>query len=181
MADQNLISREDCILVVIDAQERLMPAISGREGVVANIATLVRFCGICGIPVVFTEQRKLGPTVPEVKGVTQGFAAVEKVHFNCFLNGEFRDEVERLGRKTLVIAGAEAHICVAQTAIGAPPHLGVHIVADAVSSRSPDNRSIAIERMREAGAVITSTEMFIYEMLREAGTDEFKAVLPLVK
>jgi nicotinamidase-related amidase len=181
MADQDLIDRSDCLLVVIDVQEKLMPAISGKERVIANTATLVKFCAICGIPVIFTEQKKLGPTVPEVKGLTQGFAAVEKVHFNCFLNGEFRDEVDRLGRKTIVLTGAESHICVAQTAIAALPRLRVHVIADAVSSRSPDNRAIALERMREAGAVISSTEMFIYEILREAGTEEFRAVLPLVK
>ncbi len=181
MVDQSLVGREDCVLVVIDIQEKLMPVISGKERVIANSATLVRFCGICGIPVVFTEQKKLGPTVPEVKGPVQGFTAIEKVHFNCFLNGEFRGEVERLGRKTIILTGVESHICVAQTAIAALPRLSVHVIADAVSSRSPDNRVIALERMRNAGAVISSTEMFIYEILREAGTDEFKAVLPLVK
>ncbi len=181
MAGQDLIDRKDCLLVVIDVQEKLMPVISGKERVIANTATLVRFCGICGIPVVFTEQKKLGPTVPEVKGLTQGSAPVEKIHFNCFMNGEFRNQVERLGRKTIVLAGAESHICVAQTAIAALPRLRVHVIADAVSSRSPDNRAIALERMRGAGVVISSTEMFIYEILREAGTDEFKAVLPLVK
>ena len=126
MSDQSLVDREDCVLVVIDVQEKLMPVISGKERVIANTATLVRFCGICGIPVVFTEQKKLGPTVPEIKDLMRGFTAVEKLHFNCFLNDEFRDRVERLGRKTLIIAGAEAHICVAQTAIGAPPGLGAH-------------------------------------------------------
>lgn len=181
MADQDLVSRKDCVLVVIDVQEKLMPAISGGERVIANTATLVRFCEICGVPVVFTEQKKLGPTVPEVKDLVQGFSAVEKVHFNCFLNSEFRDAVERLGRNSLVLVGAESHICVAQTAIAALPRMRVHVIADAVSSRSPDNRLIALERMREAGAVISSMEMFIYEILRQAGTDEFKAVLPLVK
>ncbi|MDP1136412.1 isochorismatase family protein, partial [Klebsiella pneumoniae] len=67
MSDQSLVDREDCVLVVIDVQEKLMPVISGKERVIANTATLVRFCGICGIPVVFTEQKKLGPTVPEIK------------------------------------------------------------------------------------------------------------------
>lgn len=181
MADQDLVHRKDCILVVIDVQEKLMPVISGKEWVIANTATLVRFCGICGIPAVFTEQKKLGPTVPGVRGLVENFVAVEKVHFNCFLNGEFRDRVEKLGRKCIVLVGAESHICVAQTAIAALPRLSVHVIADAVSSRSPDNRAIALERMRHAGAVISSTEMFIYEILREAGTDEFRAVLPLVK
>jgi nicotinamidase-related amidase len=181
MTDQGLVHRKDCILVVIDVQERLMAAMHDRENVVANTARLVQFCGLCGIPAVFTEQRKLGPTVPEVRSLVDGFVAVEKVHFNCFLNAEFRENMERANRKTFVLAGVESHICVAQTAIAALPHRRVHVIADAVSSRSPDNRSIALERMRDAGAVISSTEMFIYEILREAGTDEFKVVLPLVK
>jgi len=181
MADRGLVDRKDCILVVIDVQEKLMAAMHDREKVVANTARLVQFCGICGIPMLFTEQRKLGPTVPGIRSLVKDFTVVEKVHFNCFLNAAFRDEVEKKARKTLVLAGAESHICVAQTAIGALPGRRVHVIADAVSSRSPDNRSIALERMRDAGAVISSTEMFIYEILLEAGTDEFKATLPLVK
>ncbi|MDD3846828.1 MAG: isochorismatase family protein [Syntrophorhabdaceae bacterium] len=181
MSYQGLVDRKDCILVVIDVQDKLMAAMHDKEKVVANTVRLVRFCGICGIPAVFTQQQKLGPTVPEVSSLVDGFTAVEKVHFNCFLNAEFRNEVETTGRKTLLLVGAESHICVAQTAIAAMPDWSVHVVADAVSSRSTENRSIALQRMRDAGAVISSTEMVIYEILVQAGTDEFKAVLPLVK
>jgi len=179
--DPGLIDREDCILVVIDVQEKLMPAIHDRERVVANTATLVKFCGICGIPVVFTEQLKLGATLGQVRDVAGDFVAVEKTHFNCFLNDRFTGAVAKTGRRTLVMTGVESHICVAQTAIPAVPQWRVHVISDAVSSRSPENKVIALQRMRDAGAIISSTEMFIYEILVKAGTDEFKAVLPLVK
>lgn len=181
VAGQGLIERQDCLLVVIDVQEKLMPVIHEKEKVIANTATLVRFCGICGIPVVFTEQQKLGSTLRQVRDPADGFTAVEKVHFNCFLNPQFREEVENSGRKTLVLAGVESHICVAQTAVCAAADWRVHVIADAVSSRSPENKAIALQRMHGAGAVMTSTEMFVYEILVKAGTDEFKAVLPLVK
>lgn len=179
---QNLIDRSDCVIVVVDVQEKLMPVISGKEEVASNVVKLCRFSGICGIPVIVTEQQKLGPTLGDVKDSINDFTSIEKVHFNCFYNSEFKDRVERSGRKTLVIAGVESHICVAQTAVYAL-HGGynVHVIGDAVSSRSRENKEIAIARMRYAGAVISSTEMFIYEMLVKAGSEEFKAVLPLVK
>jgi nicotinamidase-related amidase len=179
--DPALVDRQDCILVVIDVQEKLMPAIHDRERVVANTTTLVRFCGICGIPVIFTEQLKLGTTLSQVRDAARDFIAVEKIHFNCFLNDEFSGAVARSGRRTLVLTGVESHICVAQTAIPAAPQWRVHVISDAVSSRSPENKVIALQRIHDAGAVISSTEMFIYEILVKAGTDEFKAVLPLVK
>jgi nicotinamidase-related amidase len=175
------ITRDNCLLVVIDVQEKLMPAIAGREAVMANIVRLARFAGIVGIPVVVTEQEKLGLTVPEVRECLPGENPVKKVHFNCLSCHDFRDRVHGSGRKTLVLTGAEAHICVAQTALHAMPGYNVHVVADAISSRVPENREIALKRMMQEGALITSTEMFIYEILGRAGTDEFKAVLPLVK
>ncbi|MBP1749643.1 MAG: isochorismatase hydrolase [Deltaproteobacteria bacterium] len=178
---QELAARNDCILIVIDVQEKLMPVIHDREGVILNTARLVKFCGITEIPVIFTEQQKLGPTVPAVRESANDFEAIEKTHFNCFLNPEFSDKVKRMGRKTIILTGVESHICVAQTAISASSDWCVHVISDAVSSRSPDNKAVAIHRMRDAGASVSSTEMFIYEILVQAGTDEFKSVLPLVK
>lgn len=178
---QELAARNDSVLVVIDVQEKLVPAIHDREEVILNTARLVKFCGIVGIPVVFTEQKKLGSTLPAVRETVNDFSAIEKVHFNCFLNPEFSDVVTQTGRQTIVLTGVESHICVAQTAIAASSRWNVHVISDAVSSRSPANKAIALARMRDAGAVISSTEMFIYEILVEAGTDEFKSVLPLVR
>jgi nicotinamidase-related amidase len=176
-----LVKREECVLIVIDVQEKLMPAINDGQQVIENASRLVKFCGIAGIPLVFTEQKKLGPTVHAVRESVKDFTAIEKTHFNCFMDPQFWNKVKNLGRKTIVLAGVEAHICVAQTAISALSDRQVHVISDAVSSRSPANREISLARMRDAGAVISSTEMFIYEVLVQAGTDEFKLVLPLVK
>ena len=178
---RSLLAREDSVLLVIDAQERLLPAIAERPKVVANIVRLVKFARIIDLPVLFSEQQKLGATVEEIRSEVPGFNAVSKLSFDCFGSPEFNDRVEKLGRRSLILTGAEAHICVAQTAISGLARYTVHAVSDATSSRSLHNRDIALERMRQCGVIITSTEMVIYELLREAGTDEFKAALPLVK
>jgi isochorismate hydrolase len=176
-----LLRPEQAVLVVIDVQERLLPVIAERERVVANIRKLVRFAGIIGLPVIVTEQVKLGPTVEEIRCVLPDAAAIEKSAFSCFGCEEFVAAAGRLGRGTLILTGIEAHICVTQTALRALPHYGVHAVSDAMSSRSLHNWEIALGRMRQAGATITSTEMVMYELLEKAGTEEFRAVLQLVK
>jgi nicotinamidase-related amidase len=108
-------------------------------------------------------------------------APVPKVDFNCFGCQAFEKVVQELDKRTLILCGIEAHICVAQTALYAASDYQVHVVADAIASRSPENRRIAVERMSQRGITITSTEMVIYELLRKAGTDTFKEVLKLVK
>lgn len=180
-ARHSLLVREDCLMVIIDMQERLLPVIADKEKILQNTLRLLRFSDAVGIPVVITEQEKLGSTVAEVMEVKRGLTPIGKAHFNCFLVNEFVHTVMNTGRKTLILAGVEAHICVAQTAIFAAPSFTVHVVADAVGSRSPENVGLSLARMRQAGAVITSTEMFIYEILQKAGTQEFKAALQLVK
>ena len=177
----NLISSEDSILVVIDVQERLMPVISSKDGVIDNVVRLLEFSQIVGLPVILTEQEKLGDTLPEVFEARPDLQPIRKLDFDCFGCQGFLQEVRRIGRNTLILTGVETHICVAQTALHAVPDYTVHVVSDATSSRSRDNWKIALERMRQAGVVVTSTEMVIYELLQRAGTDEFRAVLPLVK
>ncbi|MBA4390188.1 MAG: hydrolase [Syntrophus sp. (in: bacteria)] len=177
----DLLSREECILILIDIQDKLMPAIAEKEKIVSNAVKLVQFCRITGIPVVITEQEKLGSTVAVLKNELQGVEPFHKVHFNCFYCDDFDAEIKKTGKKTLILAGVEAHICVAQTALQAIPFYGVHAVSDATSSRLMENHKVALDRMRNAGVIITSAEMFMYEILQRAGTDEFKKVLPLVK
>ena len=106
---------------------------------------------------------------------------IAKICFNCFSCEPFVRRVQESRRHTLIIVGIEAHICVAQTALWAHPQFRVQVVSDAISSRSPDNVHVAIDRMRVNGVTITSTEMVIYELLQKAGTDEFRAMLPHVK
>ena len=179
--NQRMVTKDDCVLIIIDEQDRLMPVIAGREVLIQNALRLLKFSQLLDIPIVITEQEKLGPTLSEVKAEAVGIRPIGKVHFNCFMSEEFERTLQKLERKILILVGVEAHICVTQTALHALQSFKVHIVADAIGSRAADNRDIAIERMRQAGAIITSTEMFIYEVLQRAGTDKFKAALQLVK
>ncbi len=178
---KNLIAREDCALVIIDVQEKLVPAVSDKEKVVENVLRLIKFANIMKLPIVVTEQEKLGNTIPEANKELAHAHRINKIHFNCFFTDGFSDCINKLGKSTLILVGLEAHICVAQTAIFALPRFNVHIISDAASSRARENHVVSMERMRQCGAVVSSTEMFMYELLQKAGTDEFKAVLPLVK
>jgi nicotinamidase-related amidase len=176
-----LLRREDCVLVVIDIQERLLPVIWEKERVADNALKLAKFAAISNLPVLVTEQAKLGATIAPVSQEIAGFSPIEKITFDSFGCAEFQRAVAQTGRKTLLLAGIEAHICVTQTAITGLADHQVQVISDACSSRAPQNWAVAMDRLRQAGAVISSTEMVIYELLGQAGTDEFKATLPLVK
>jgi nicotinamidase-related amidase len=180
-SDSALIGCESAVLVMIDFQERLVPAMAEKERLMENTIRLARVSRILGIPVLVTEQQKLGATVPELREALGAPDPVSKVEFGCFSSQGFTERVKALKRNTLILAGIEAHICVAQTALQAVPYYRVHVVADAVSSRVLQNRDIALRRMEQAGVVLTSTEMVIYELLGKAGTDAFREVLKLVK
>ncbi len=173
--------REECVLAVVDVQERLLPHIHEGDRVVANIVKLVKFAKIVGLPILWAEQEKLGPTAAPIRAELAGLEPFGKAEFGCLGCGGFRERLASLGRRTLVLCGIEAHICVAQTALQALAEYDVQVVADAVGARTPENRLLALERLRRAGATVTSTEMLFYEVLGRAGTDEFRAVLPLVK
>ena len=182
-AQQNrtLIDRNDCVLIVIDIQDKLIPFIAQREKMIGNVIKLIKFCKIIGIPIILTEQEKLGDTVGVLRTELRDNTPIRKFCYSCFECDEFVEKLKAIGRKTLIITGMETHICVAQTACHAMPDFLVHIVQDAVSSRFPENSVVGINRLRAAGAVISSTEMVIFELLRRAGTDEFRATLPLVR
>jgi nicotinamidase-related amidase len=176
---------EDCVLGVIDIQERLLPPIFEKERLVRNSQLLIRLANILSLPVVLSTQysRGLGQTIPEIASLLPNVKAVDKLEFGCFGNGEFCSAISILsGRSTLLLCGMEAHICVMQTALGALNQgLTVHVGADAVSSRTELNWKLGIERMKEAGAVISSAEMMIYELLSKSGSAEFKEMLQYLK
>jgi len=176
-----LISKEDALLVIIDMQERLFPAMADKEELLENVKRLVRFAGIVDLPAVFTAQEKLGDILLQIKEYLQEVRPVSKVEFDCFGCDAFVEKTEGFHKKTLILAGIEAHICVAQTALHAVSDYEVHVVSDAIASRSPHNRRVALNRMMQGGVIVTSTEMVIYEILRRAGTDTFREVLKLVK
>ena len=188
----------ECALIVIDIQEKLLPPIFERDRVVKNSQLLIRAAGILDIPTIATTQyaKGLGDVVPEVKSLLPNDPsnqAIDKQMFSCFGSDVFCSILKRLpnlspglrdlGRKnTLLLCGMESHICVAQTALAAlrEGYL-VHVASDAVSSRTEWNWKIGLDRMRAAGAVISSTEMMIYELLRSSGTEEFKKMLVYLK
>jgi nicotinamidase-related amidase len=180
-APRTLLSRDESLLVVIDMQERLLPVIAEKQWIVENVLTLVKSARVIGLPILLTEQQNLRETIPELREELKGIQPIIKLEFDCFTSHPFVEQIRQLNRNTLIIIGVEAHICVAQTALHALSHYAVHVVSDAISSRSLHNWEVAIERMRHDGVTITSTEMVIYELLGKAGTDQFRETLKLVK
>jgi len=176
---------EECVLGVIDIQEKLLPPIHEKERLVRNSQLLIRLANMLSMPVVVTTQyaKGLGHTVPEIMSLLPGAKPVDKMEFGCFGNGEFCSAISMLsGRNTLLLCGMETHICVMQTALGALNQgLNVHVAADAVGSRSELNWKLGLERMREAGTVISSAEMMIYELLGKSGSHAFKEILQYLK
>ena len=177
---------EQCALIVVDIQQKLLPPIFHKETLVKNSQLLVRLAKILSIPIMMTTQysRGLGATVPEVASLLPDVTAIDKLDFGCFGSDAFRSGLKALpgSRNTLLLCGMETHICVMQTALGAlnDGYL-VHVASDAVSSRAEWNWRIGLDRMREAGAVISSTEMMMYELLRCSGTAQFKEMLSYLK
>jgi nicotinamidase-related amidase len=171
-------------LVVVDVQEGFRPAVLDFSEMVANVVRLVRGARILGLPTFVTEQypKGLGSTVPEVAEHLDDVIPIEKTCFSALEAKGFAAALGDTGRDQVVLCGIEAHVCVNQTAqdlIDAGRE--VHIAQDAVSSRTAANRTLGLHRMERAGAVATSTETALFELLREAGTPEFKEVQALVK
>lgn len=175
------------MLIVIDVQERLMPVIHQRDEVVNNIEKLVRGCHVLDVPLLVTEQyvKGLGTTVEPLRRAleeTSGYRPVEKSCFSAYGCGEFLAEMRALRRKQVIVAGVEGHVCVYQTVldlVGAGHE--VTLAADAISSRTAENRDIALRRMTAEGARLGSVEMILFELLVTSGTDEFRAISRLVK
>jgi len=175
--------RKHTALLVIDVQERLMPVIFEQEKIFANVNKLLRGAEILNLETIVTEQypKGLGHTCKEIQ-LPENANAIEKTCFSSMLSPEVNDQLKLTNVKSLIICGVESHICVLKTALDALKEgYEVHIVADAVSSRTDENKQLAIKRLRQAGAYITSVEMILFQLLDYAGTDEFKAISKLIK
>jgi nicotinamidase-related amidase len=176
---------ERTALVVVDLQEKLLPAIEGRDRVVKNSLLLMRLAEILKLPVVLTSQYRkgLGEIVPEVRAAAPGNEPLDKVAFGCFGDPAFLERLRSLGgRDQLVVAGIEGHICVTQTVLGAlEKGYDVHVVTDAVGSRTDENYRVGLARMERAGAHLSSAEMAIYELLGRSDGEAFKKMLPHIK
>jgi nicotinamidase-related amidase len=183
---RQLLQADQCALVVVDIQEKLLPPIFNKDELIKNSQLLIRLAKVLNIPLVVTTQyaQGLGAVVPEVASLIGDARFIDKLDFSCFRSNDFRSILKSLpgNRNTVLLCGMEAHICVMQTALEAlnDGYL-VHVASDAIGSRVRWNWDIGIDRMRTAGVVISTTEMMIYELLRCSGTQPFKEILPYLK
>jgi len=172
------------LLVVIDMQDKLLKAISGNDELLEQTIRMTKYAKALQVPVLATEQyrRGLGESNAELRAEFSESDIFEKVTFNAFDAPEFAEALKKKKVETLVIAGVESHICVYQTVLEAINRgYQVRVLADAVGSRTEFNKQVGLNKMEKLGAEIDSTESVLYEWLKQAGTAEFKAVLPLVK
>jgi nicotinamidase-related amidase len=179
-----VLRRDRTVAVFVDVQERLHPETVRREEVAANLVKLAKAVRILGVPAVVTEHavKAFGPTIAPLREALGDAAPLHKIVFSCFGSEEFGRALESLGRKQVLLAGLETHICVCQTALDAAARgYQVHVARDASSARSEESHRLGLEKMALGGVVPASTETALFELLERAGTDEFRAILPLVK
>lgn len=180
------IEPDQCALIVVDMQEKLLPPIWEKERLIKNVQLLIRLAGILKIPSLVSTQyaKGLGDTLPQIASMMPDSPTIDKLMFSCFGSDAFCSILKRLPgqRTTVLLCGMEAHICVMQTALGAlrEGYL-VHVASDAVSSRTELNWRLGLDRMRAAGAILSSAEMMIYELLRSSGAQAFRELLPYLK
>ena len=178
------LDKDNTALVIIDIQERLAVVMKQRETVVNNCLHLIEIAKIMNIPLVVTEQypKGLGRTLEEIRKALPDYKPIEKLTFSCCDEQAFLNEIKTLNKKTVILAGMETHVCVLQTCIGlVRDGYNVHLVRDAICSRTKENWDTGIEFMRDAGAVITCTETVLFQLLKIAGTEEFKAISKRIK
>ncbi len=188
-----LIQREKSLLLVVDVQEKLAPSIFEGEIAVRNNVRLLSAAAQLGVPTFISEQyvRGLGRSLADIRhavtvetsaGPTVNAKLFEKIHFSCTAEPGVLEMLQLAKRPQIILTGMETHVCVLQSALGLlAAGFQVFLVADAAASRTLENRNAAIERARAAGATIVTTEMVLFEWLHKAGTDEFRALLPLIK
>jgi len=175
---------ENTVLLVIDIQGNLARGMYERDALYENLQKIIRGIQTLEIPIIVTEQipEKLGPTIPEIASLFEEFNPIPKSSFSCCGDETIMAAISQTDRRQVLIAGIESHVCLYQTTIDLI-EMGyeAHIVADCISSRTAENRAIGIERMKGAGAKLTSTEMALFELLKVAEGDQFRKIVKIVK
>lgn len=184
MGSDSMIAADGAVIVLVDVQDRLAAAMARADEVVAGCMLLAAAARVLGLPVIVTRQypRGLGDVVPAFGPLAGTAHMVDKTTFDCTREPAFASALGETGRRQVVLAGMETHICVTQTALSLLSQgFDVHVAADAVCSRRDRDRDVALDRLRAAGVTVTTTESVIYEALGAAGTPAFREVLELVK
>ncbi len=181
---QELIRKDDCVLLVLDIQGSLFHMVQDKERMLSAALRVIDFAKCLGIPVVMTEQypKGLGPSLPEIKEALPGLEPVVKTSFSCFGEPRFEERLQSLGRKTIIVVGMETHICVMQTTLdGIQRGYRMYLIAEGISSFGELNTQVAFERLRAAGATVATVEMAMFEILRVAKTPDFQKSFNLLK
>jgi isochorismate hydrolase len=179
-----MLRTEDTLLLVIDVQEKLFRVMYEKEQLLSNLRKLAQGCSLLGIPALVTEQNPagLGPTVPDVATLLPDAEKAAKFSFSYCAESGFVDQLKATNRHQILVCGIESHICVYQTAMDLmDAGFEVQVVCDAVSSRTGQNKELALRRLETEGAKITGVEMALFELLRSAKAEQFKAVSALIK
>ena len=179
-----MLNRTAAVLIMIDIQGNLAQAMYEKENLFANNIKLIQGFKAFNLPIIVTEQipQKLGQTIPEIIRELDGVKPIAKETFSCWNDMHFHEQVEALSRRHIVLTGIESHICVYQTALDLIQNgYNVHLVTDAVSSRTRNNRDVGTAAIKSAGGFLTSTEMVLFELLRTAADPKFKDIFKIVK
>ena len=179
-----MLTTDKAVLVVIDMQGKLAQSMYRKELLFENVEKIIKGAQVLGIPMLLTEQnpKGLGPTVPEIADLVPNVRRIPKLSFSCCGDELFLKELSALQRCQVLLTGIEAHVCLYQTTVDlVASGYEVHVVADAVSSRTAENRDIGLQKMKDAGASITSVETVLFELLRVAEGYRFKEILNIVK
>ena len=178
--------REEAVLIVVDVQDALMRKMDQEVGknLIRNIQTLLTFAKEMALPILMTEQypKGLGKTIPEIKTKVETIFPIEKLSFSCCGVETFNEKLNQSGRKKVILTGIETHVCVLQTANDLiQKGYGVHAVADAICSRRKLDWEVGLRWMEKRGAMISTTEIIAFQLLKEAGTEEFRGLSKLFK
>lgn len=177
-----MLNREEALLAVIDIQGNLYLAMDEKEFLLANTAKLIKGINILEIPIILTEQLKIGPTIPELARLMPDVKPIIKNSFSCCGDAQFLEALIASGKKQVLVCGIEAHVCAYQTSMDLMERgYEVYVVADAVSSRTAGNREIGIQKLLASGAILTSTEMALFELLKTATDPKAKDLFRIIK
>lgn len=178
------ILKENCVALVIDYQEKLIPAMSGIDSLLERSEILLKGLNALEVPMVISQQypRGLGQTLPQILEASGGAPTFDKASFSLWDDEALRGAIEASGKKTVIICGVEAHVCVLQTAVDLLENgYQVVMVDDCISSRRPSDKEIAMKRAMHEGATLTTSEAILFELQRISGTPAFKTISKLVK
>jgi nicotinamidase-related amidase len=181
---KGMLETDDCCLVIVDAQGKLAQLMVNKETLIKNIRILAQAARLLDVPIIWCQQvpDALGPTVPEIAELLTDIEPINKASFSCWGHESFRSHLQAGGRRQVLLCGIETHVCIYQTGADLIRHgFDVTVVADAVSSRTAENRQIGLNRVASAGAKVSSTEMALFELLKTAEHPQFRQIAKLVK